>query len=89
MQIQADISGRRVARAETQALSALGAAHLAGRTALIWSKADLEGLPRPCTVFVPRLPAEARAMLRTDWADAVQRARFPGGDPDLHEHNLT
>jgi glycerol kinase len=78
MQLQADISGRGVARAETQALSALGAAHLAGRAAGIWTDADLLDLPRQRTVFVHRLPDDARAMLRNDWAIAVRRARFSG-----------
>ena len=78
MQLQADISGRRVARAETQALSALGAAHLAGHAAGIWTDTDLLDLPRPRTVFVHRLPDDARAILRSDWANAVRRARYSG-----------
>jgi glycerol kinase len=80
MQLQADISGRRVERADNQALSALGAAQLAGRSAGIWSDAALHELPRPRTVFVPRMADEARSGLRKGWAAAVRRARMRSVD---------
>jgi glycerol kinase len=85
MQIQADLSGRPVRRARAGNLSALGAAHLAGRAAGVW---DAGGPPRPLEYddFTPRLATDAAAGHRSGWRTAVRRARTPstthlGADP--------
>jgi glycerol kinase len=75
MQLQADTSGRRVDRALARDLSALGAAHLAGRAAGLWSKDELEELERAREAFEPRESAESRARRQAAWHDAVARAR--------------
>jgi glycerol kinase len=75
MQIQADISGRDVYRAADADLSALGAAHLAGRTAGVWTQQDLENLPRPRDHFEPAESAQQRTRRRSGWQAAVRRAR--------------
>jgi len=77
MHLQADISGREVHRSGLESLSALGAAHLAGHVIGLWSRADLDALPRPRDVFRPNLPDEARRGLRSSWRAAVDRARMP------------
>jgi glycerol kinase len=73
MQIQADLSGLPVRRARAGNLSALGAAHLAGRAAGLW---DAGGPPQAIAYeeFTPGLdPAEA-AGSRAAWRTAVHRA---------------
>jgi glycerol kinase len=75
MQLQADTSGRTVARSATAELSALGAAHLAGRAVGLWSAEELEALPRPATTFAPGEDAASRAARRRAWHGAVARAR--------------
>jgi glycerol kinase len=86
MQLQADISGREVHRSGLESLSALGAAHLAGHVIGLWSRADLDALPRPSDVFRPNLPDETRRRLRSGWRAAVERARMPAvPTPGAHE----
>jgi glycerol kinase len=75
MQLQADLSGRDVHRASDGALSALGVAHLAGRTAGVWTQADVDALPRPHDPFRPACTASYRADRRAGWHAAVQRSR--------------
>lgn len=82
MQLQADTSGRTVARAGAAELSALGAAHLAGRAAGLWSPDDLEALDRPWTTFAPTEPAASRAARIRAWRGAVARARHAGAAQD-------
>jgi len=82
MQIQADLSGLPVLRAQDQQLSALGAAHLAGRVAGLWADPPSRpGYDR----FTPQLAAADAAQLRRDWRAAVARSR---GSVDGHR-NLT
>jgi glycerol kinase len=76
MQLQADVSGRQVHRAGQDALSALGAAHLAGYAVGVWSRAGLDDLPRPRDVYRPELADDVRAGLRSDWHAAVSRSRM-------------
>jgi glycerol kinase len=76
MQLQADVSGRQVHRAGQDALSALGAAHLAGRAIGLWSRTGLDDLPRPHDVFPPEMPADTRHARRSEWHAAVDRARM-------------
>ena len=75
MQLQADTSGRRVERALAPELSALGAAHLAGLGAGVWTRAELDALERPREVFQPAEPADARRRRLDAWHAALARAR--------------
>jgi glycerol kinase len=75
MQLQADTSGRRVERALAGDLSALGAAHLAGRTAGVWSDEQLEGLERARERYEPVEDPRSRERRQTDWHQAISRAR--------------
>ena len=77
MRIQADLAGRPVVRSETAELSALGAAHLAGLQAGIWSWADLAGMSRDGRRFDPSIEDPERNAQRKRWREAVQRARVP------------
>jgi glycerol kinase len=84
MQLQADISGIPVRRPETADLSALGAAHLAGLAAGLWSAPDLDALGRPQDEFTPAAGAQWRAGEVAAWRAAVRRARYrpdPMEDP--------
>ncbi len=73
MQRQSDAIGRKLSRAREPELSALGAAHLAGRTAGIWSQAALEAIDRPRDRFAPN-PEPGRDNGRHRWRAAVARA---------------
>jgi glycerol kinase len=75
MQLQADTSGRAVARSLTAELSGLGVAHLAGRVAGLWTQAQLEALDRPRELYVPREAPGARQARVAAWHAAVARAR--------------
>jgi glycerol kinase len=81
MQLQADVSGRTVARAEQSDLSPLGAAHLAGRTVGLWDDSSLSRLPRDRTFFLPSAPVSDRADRVTAWHTAVARARWSAAPP--------
>jgi glycerol kinase len=76
MQLQADISGIPVRRPGTADLSALGAAHLAGLAAGLWSPEDLDALPRPHDQFTPASGAPWRDREVGAWRAAVRRARY-------------
>jgi len=76
MQLQADISGIPVRRPATADLSALGAAHLAGLAAGLWTTAELDALPRPQNEFTSTAGAQWRASEVAAWHAAVQRARY-------------
>jgi glycerol kinase len=80
MQLQADTSGRDVVTSQVAELSALGAAHVAGVGAGLWSLDALEQLPRDGTVFRARTTADQRAEGRRGWHTAVSSAL---GTPDL------
>jgi glycerol kinase len=75
MQLQADIAGRPVLRANDTELSALGVAHLAGLAAGVWSLGDLAALRRDRDTFVPALADTQRARERAQWRRGVARAR--------------
>jgi glycerol kinase len=75
MQLQADTSGRAVARSLTPELSALGVAHLAGRVAGTWTQAQLEALDRPRELYTPREAPESRQARVAAWHAAVARSR--------------
>ncbi|WP_432989522.1 FGGY family carbohydrate kinase [Dactylosporangium sp. CA-233914] len=78
MQIQADLTGVPVRRARTANLSALGAAHLAGRAAGLWPD---DGPPAGIAYddFAPRA-GTAAADLRSGWRQAVERASTPSAN---------
>ncbi len=80
MQLQADISGIPVLRPRTADLSALGATHLAGLAAGLWSAEDLDALPRPHDEFTPAAGAPWRTSEVASWRAAVQRARYRPGN---------
>jgi glycerol kinase len=87
MQIQADISGREVHRALDRDLSALGAAHLAGRTAGVWTGEQLDDLPRHREQFQPYSSESDRIRMRSAWQSAVDRARgLPVASRDRNQH---
>jgi glycerol kinase len=75
MQLQADTSGRRVERALARDLSALGAAHLAGRTAGVWNDGELEALEREHERYEPVEDGTSRARRQSGWHDAINRSR--------------
>ena len=76
MQLQADTSGRRVERALARNLSALGVAHLAGRSLGVWTPDELDSLPRDREAFEPREPPRSRENRMDAWHTAVARARL-------------
>jgi glycerol kinase len=79
MQLQADTSGRLVARARARDLSALGAAHAAGLGAGVWTWNDIESLPREREPFSPSEDDESRNRRVTSWHQAVARSRLTPG----------
>jgi glycerol kinase len=90
MQIQADLAGRRVVRAETAELSALGVARLAGLQANLWSWADLTRMVCDDHRFEPRMNETERKSRRRVWHQAVVRARRDSGtkvDPSSNAEN--
>jgi glycerol kinase len=80
MQLQADTSGRQVGTSQVSELSALGAAHIAGIGAGLWSLADLERLPRERITYQPQSDEKQRQRRRSDWHAAVAAARAPHGE---------
>jgi glycerol kinase len=80
MQFQADVLGVPVVLGELAEVTALGAAHLAGVGAGLWTVEDLRrgrgrlggGAPRS---YEPRMGQDERATLLAGWADALDRAR--------------
>lgn len=75
MQLQADTSQLPVYRSRTPDLCALGAAHLAGRTAGLWSAADVRAFPRPREEFHPIETSARAAERKSAWHTAVARSR--------------
>ena len=74
MQLQADTSGREVATSQVAELSALGAAHVAGLGAGLWTSADLERLPRARTTYSPQSTPALRGDRQRGWHAAVSSA---------------
>ncbi|NEM92044.1 FGGY family carbohydrate kinase [Galbitalea soli] len=80
-QLLADLSGRRVERPDIAGLSALGAAHLAGLAAGLWTPDDVLAFDRRSTVFTPSLPDDVVAARLTRWHRAVAVARGRAAEP--------
>ncbi|MEU9242719.1 FGGY family carbohydrate kinase [Streptomyces sp. NPDC048385] len=78
MQLQADVSGRTVVRPHVRDLSALGAAHLAGRSLGIFSE-QLADLAKPGEVYRPQWSAAERRRRIEGWYGAIARARLGQG----------
>jgi glycerol kinase len=74
MQFEADMVGAPVERTSVAELSAMGAAHLAGVSAGLFTLESLSRLDRGAERFAPRMAAEARARERQQWVQAVSRA---------------
>ncbi|MDP4505364.1 FGGY family carbohydrate kinase [Nonomuraea turcica] len=77
MRLQADLSGRVVARSGEHNLSCLGAADAAGLAAKLWTLEQLEQRPRPADEFEPALDEAERAARKDAWHGAVRRSRPP------------
>ncbi|AQZ69488.1 Glycerol kinase [[Actinomadura] parvosata subsp. kistnae] len=75
MRLQADLSGRTVARSGEHDLSALGAADAAGLAAGFWTTEELERRPRPVEEFRPAADDSYRRARHATWRAAVRRAR--------------
>ncbi|MFD5316758.1 FGGY family carbohydrate kinase [Streptomyces sp. NPDC127098] len=85
MRLQADTSGRTVRRPHAGNLSALGAAHLAGRALGLTTPERLAAARGPEDVYRPRSPEPERARRVAAWHDAVARARLrPEPAPGPH-----
>ena len=75
MQFQADIIGLPLLQNASADVSALGAVYLAGLGTGQWQSLDeIAQLPRPQTVFEPRMAAPDREALYAGWQAAVARA---------------
>ncbi|RVX41538.1 glycerol kinase [Nonomuraea polychroma] len=77
MRLQADLSGRVVARSGEHDLSALGVADATGLAAKLWTLDQLEQRPRPADRFEPTLDETERAARKHAWHAAVRRSRPP------------
>ncbi|MFI7707748.1 glycerol kinase [Nonomuraea sp. NPDC049480] len=75
MRLQADLSGRTVARSGEHDLSCLGVADAAGLAAGMWTVERLESRPRPADVFEPALDEPCRAARKAGWHAAVRKSR--------------
>src|SRR5947209_17152635 len=74
MQFQTDIIGRPLLQNTSADVSALGAVYLAGLATSQWqSLEEITHLPRPQTVFEPRMAAPDREALYAGWQTAVAR----------------
>ncbi|MEZ7130238.1 FGGY family carbohydrate kinase [Nonomuraea sp. AD125B] len=75
MRLQADLSGRIVARSGEHDLSALGAADAAGLAAKLWTLDRLEARHRPADTYRPAIDEAGRARRKAAWHAAVRQAR--------------
>lgn len=71
----ADLCQRRVQRPNTPGLSALGAAHLAGIAAGVWTPDAVLALNHDSTIFDPIMAAQTAAARRTRWHAAIALSR--------------
>ncbi len=79
MQFQADVLGVPVTRSNSQHLSALGAAFMAGLAVGVWPSMDaLRSLPSSTDDFQPRWNAQRRSDARRRWQAGVEAAIYHG-----------
>ncbi|WP_433365674.1 FGGY family carbohydrate kinase [Streptosporangium sp. CA-115845] len=81
MQVQADLSQRRVVRSNIAELSATGAAHLAGVSCGLWTADECLRLPRDRSPFDPLIERPNADARRQTWRSAIERSRFQPGIP--------
>jgi glycerol kinase len=74
-QLIADLTQRTVQRPTASASSALGAAHLAGISAGVWTAEQVCGFEREASIFTPKLDSQTADARRSRWLDAVAAAR--------------
>lgn len=87
MQLQADLSQREVSTTTVAELSAVGAAHLAGVAAGVWSDTDCQNMLGDRTVLVPQRSAEHATARRTAWLTAVSLTRHRSVDTLTADHH--
>jgi glycerol kinase len=75
MQFQADVLGVPVVVPEISETTVLGAAYLAGVTAGLWTEADTRAMWTEARRYEPRMGADERAALLSDWSRALKRAK--------------
>ena len=75
MQFQADVLGVPVSVPEIPETTALGAAFLAGVGAGLWTVSDVSARWREKHRYEPRMAADERERLCTDWRRALERSR--------------
>jgi glycerol kinase len=75
MQFQADVLGVPVVVPVISETTALGAAYLAGIATGIWDAEEVEAMWREAARYEPRMGADERQALLTDWRRAVERAK--------------
>lgn len=76
MQLQSQILGCSVYRAERPELSALGAAYMAGLTKEIWTQAGLDKLNRAYDLFEPDTEKNKQDIDLGNWHKAVNQSRY-------------
>jgi glycerol kinase len=74
MQFQADVLGAPVVVPEIPETTALGAAYMAGIATEVWELEEVEHMWREAGRFEPRMDAQRREVLLSDWHRAVERA---------------
>jgi glycerol kinase len=75
MRFQADVLGAPVVVPEIAETTALGAAYLAGIATGRWSAAEVAAMWREAARYEPRMGAEEREALLSDWHRALDRSR--------------
>jgi glycerol kinase len=71
MQFQADVLGAPVVVPEVSETTALGAAYLAGVAVGQWSEDDVRGMWREAARYEPKMSADERETLRSEWQMAM------------------
>jgi glycerol kinase len=75
MQFQADVLGAPVVVPEIAETTALGAAYLAGMAIGLWSREQVEEMWREAARYEPRMGADERESLLSQWRRALERSR--------------
>jgi glycerol kinase len=74
MQFQADVLGVPVIVPAVSQTTALGAAYLAGVAVGLWSEEQTGEMWRESARYEPRMPADQRESLLSEWSRAVERS---------------